>query len=184
MKDFIMQSLFIDCCNPAYGLKEESNIHQIENLREVMGRRMMEIDEPLSPRALDRVEKATNRRFESPERLVRSSPLRCPNAPRKKQRAMADDDEDDDDQVYANPTNSFSSVPFFPFERTNSISSTQTVCPPMVLLPKFEDPVLIESLNNEHPPILIEPDEEREPVQVEDEGVEGARQEEPDARQK
>lgn len=151
-------------------------MHHIENLREVMGGRIMEIDEPLSPQALDRME--TNRRFESPQRLVRSSPLRCPDAPRKKQRALVDDD----DQIYT--TSSYASVPLFPFEgihRMNSMSSTQTVPPPMALLPKFEEPVLIESLNNEHPPILIEPDEEREPVQIEEEEEE-ARQE-PDARQ-
>ena len=129
----------------------------------------------MSPQTLDRMDKS---RFGTPQRLARPELPRCPDAPRKKQREFVDYD---DDQII-HPTLSFSSgIPVFPFEglqRMDSMSSTT-----MELLPKFNEQVLIESLNQEHAPILIEPDEEREPVQMHDEAEGETRQDEPDVRQ-
>lgn len=153
-------------------------MHHIENLREVMGGRMMEIHEPMSPQTLDRMDES---RFATPHRLVHSGHQRCPEAPRKKSREMVDDDN----QVF--PAVSFSSgIPVFPFEglqRLDSMSSTMSVPRPMDLLPKFSDPNLIEAFNQEHAPIVIEPDEEREPVQMDEEDEGETRQDGPDVRQ-
>ena len=132
------------------------------------------MDQPLSPKDLD----AREIRFSTPTR-PRPYDLQCPGAPRKKPRDTTYQDE----QIY--PV-SYSSVPLFPFEdfeRVDSMDSTFTAPRARLfdLEPKFTEPTLMEEL---HPfPInIIKPDEEREPVN-EDEEQDDKREDEHDSQE-
>jgi len=158
-----MQSLLFDCCYPS-GMPEGSNIHHMENLREFVRQdaARMDIDQPLSPKDLDRREI----NHVTPPRSHRGA-LQCPDAPKKKPR----DPNNQDGTIY--PSNSFASVPLFPFEgfdRTDSMDSTITVSPRRLfdLEPKFNEPTLVDDLYICHAHLIMS-DEEREPVNEEKE---------------
>ena len=163
-----MESLFIDCCYPRL---TEGHGRHLENLREFVSQEaLMDMDEPMSPRVLDSLE---NSWLESPQPSHRTLP-RCPNAPRKVSRDMDVDDEDD--QMFASASDT--SVPLFPFDtfhRVDSQESTFLVPKRLFVLSNLSEPTLMEETFASSTVHIIKPDEEREPMDEENE-QEDARQ--------